>query len=154
MEGKEEDEPPPAPLFEPGELTSWSFYRAGIAEFIATFLFLYITILTVMGVNRALNVCLCGHPRKCLGLWWDHLCLCLLQCWYLRSAPPLFPSLQFSRFCIKSVCLQLHAIGGHINPAVTFGLFMARKLSLTKAVFYIVMQTVGVIAGAGVVKGF
>lgn len=54
---KDYKEPPPAPLFEPGELSSWSFYRAGIAEFIATFLFLYITILTVMGVSRAPNKC-------------------------------------------------------------------------------------------------
>lgn len=56
-EGKDYKEPPPAPLFEPGELTSWSFYRAGIAEFVATFLFLYITILTVMGVLKAPNKC-------------------------------------------------------------------------------------------------
>ena len=33
---KDYKEPPPAPLFEPGELRSWSFYRAGIAEFMAT----------------------------------------------------------------------------------------------------------------------
>lgn len=45
-------------------------------------------------------------------------------------------------------------IGGHINPAVTFGLFLARKLSLTRAVFYIIMQSLGALAGAGVVKGF
>ncbi|MCE7766802.1 aquaporin, partial [Pseudomonas putida] len=44
--------------------------------------------------------------------------------------------------------------GGHINPAVTFGLFLARKLSLTRAIFYIVMQCLGAICGAGVVKGF
>lgn len=56
-EGKDYKEPPPAPLFEPGELTSWSFYRAGIAEFIATFLFLYITILTVMGVVKSPSKC-------------------------------------------------------------------------------------------------
>ncbi|XP_019241655.1 PREDICTED: aquaporin-1-like [Nicotiana attenuata] len=43
--------------------------------------------------------------------------------------------------------------GGHINPA-TFGIFLARKLSLTRAVFYIVMQCLGAICGAGVVKGF
>ncbi|XP_019244613.1 PREDICTED: probable aquaporin PIP1-5 [Nicotiana attenuata] len=43
---------------------------------------------------------------------------------------------------------------GHINPAVTFGMFLARKLSLTRAVFYIVMQCLGAICGAGVVKGF
>ncbi|KAF5738466.1 aquaporin PIP-type 7a-like [Tripterygium wilfordii] len=44
--------------------------------------------------------------------------------------------------------------GGHINPAVTFGLFLARKLSLVRAIFYIVMQCLGAICGAGVVKGF
>ncbi|KAL1549848.1 Aquaporin PIP1-2 [Salvia divinorum] len=57
---KDYKEPPPAPLFEPGELTSWSFWRAGIAEFMATFLFLYITVLTVMGLL---------HRRN---LWWTH----------------------------------------------------------------------------------
>lgn len=54
---KDYQEPPPAPLFDAGELHSWSFWRAGIAEFMATFLFLYITILTVMGVFRAPNKC-------------------------------------------------------------------------------------------------
>lgn len=54
---KDYKEPPPAPLFEPGELQSWSFWRAGIAEFVATFLFLYITVLTVMGVSRSPNKC-------------------------------------------------------------------------------------------------
>lgn len=44
--------------------------------------------------------------------------------------------------------------GGHINPAVTFGLFLARKLSLTRTVFYMIMQCLGAICGAGVVKGF
>ena len=54
---KDYKEPPPAPFFKAGELKSWSFYRAGIAEFVATFLFLYIGILTVMGVKRAPSMC-------------------------------------------------------------------------------------------------
>ncbi|KAK4385354.1 UNVERIFIED_CONTAM: putative aquaporin PIP1-5 [Sesamum angustifolium] len=54
---KDYTEPPPEPLFVPSELTSWSFYRAGIAEFIATFLFLYVSILTVMGVNKSDSKC-------------------------------------------------------------------------------------------------
>lgn len=37
---------------------------------------------------------------------------------------------------------------------MTFGLFLARKLTLTRAVFYMVMQCLGAICGAGVVKGF
>jgi aquaporin PIP len=56
-DGKDYKEPPPAPLFDPSELTSWSFYRAGIAEFVATFLFLYITVLTVMGVAQSDSKC-------------------------------------------------------------------------------------------------
>ncbi|KAL2892183.1 putative aquaporin PIP1-4 [Bienertia sinuspersici] len=110
---KDYKEPPPAPLFEPGELQSWSFWRAGIAEFMATFLFLYITVLTVMGVKRAPNMCASVGIQ---GIAW--------------------------------------AFGGHINPAVTFGLLLGRKLSLTRAIFYMIMQCLGAICGAGVVKGF
>ncbi|XP_051119001.1 aquaporin PIP1-3 isoform X1 [Andrographis paniculata] len=125
---KDYKEPPPAPLFEPGELTSWSFYRAGIAEFIATFLFLYISILTVMGVNRA--------PNKCASVG-------------IQGIAWAFGGMIFALvYCTAGIS------GGHINPAVTFGLFLARKLSLTRAVFYIVMQCLGAICGAGVVKGF
>ena len=125
---KDYKEPPPAPLFEPGELSSWSFYRAGIAEFIATFLFLYITVLTVMGVKRAPNMCASVGIQ---GIAWA------------------FGGMIFALvYCTAGIS------GGHINPAVTFGLFLARKLSLTRAVFYMIMQCLGAICGAGVVKGF
>lgn len=49
--GKDYHDPPPAPLFDAAELSKWSFYRALIAEFIATLLFLYVTILTVIGYS-------------------------------------------------------------------------------------------------------
>ncbi|KAF2319028.1 hypothetical protein GH714_012595 [Hevea brasiliensis] len=128
QDDKDYTEPPAAPLFEPTELTSWSFYRAGIAEFIATFLFLYISVLTVMGVVKA--------PTKCStvgiqGIAWS------------------FGGMIFALvYCTAGIS------GGHINPAVTFGLFLARKLSLTRALYYMVMQCLGAICGAGVVKGF
>lgn len=48
-------DPPPAPLVDAEELTKWSFYRAIIAEFIATLLFLYITILTVIGYKSQVD---------------------------------------------------------------------------------------------------
>lgn len=57
QDAKDYREAPPAPLFEPRELTSWSFYRAGIAEFVGTFLFLYVTVLTVMGVAKSPSKC-------------------------------------------------------------------------------------------------
>ncbi|XP_076932883.1 aquaporin PIP1-2-like [Bidens hawaiensis] len=125
---KDYEEPQPTPLFEPSELSSWSFYRAGIAEFIATFLFLYVSVLTVMGVVKS--------PTKCgiigiQGIAWA------------------FGGMIFALvYCTAGIS------GGHINPAVTFGLFLARKLSLTRALFYMVMQCLGAICGAGVVRGF
>ncbi|KAL6980668.1 Aquaporin PIP1-2 [Sarracenia purpurea var. burkii] len=125
---KDYTDPPPAPLFEPGELSSWSFYRAGIAEFVATFLFLYITVLTVMGVVSA--------PTKCSTVG-------------IQGIAWAFGGMIFALvYCTAGIS------GGHINPAVTFGLLLARKLSLTRAVFYMVMQCLGAICGAGVVKGF
>ncbi|XP_058748174.1 probable aquaporin PIP-type 7a [Vicia villosa] len=127
-EPKDYQEPPPAPLFEFSELTSWSFYRAGIAEFIATFLFLYITVLTVMGVVRESSKC------KTVGI---------------QGIAWAFGGMIFALvYCTAGIS------GGHINPAVTFGLFLARKLSLPRAIFYMVMQVLGAICGAGVVKGF
>ena len=44
--------------------------------------------------------------------------------------------------------------GGHINPAVTFGLFLGRKVSLIRALLYIVAQCAGAICGTGLAKGF
>lgn len=54
---KDYNEAPPAPLLDAVGLRSWSFWRAGIAEFVATFLFLYVTVLTAMGVSRSRNKC-------------------------------------------------------------------------------------------------
>uniref|UniRef100_A0A453P4N7 Uncharacterized protein n=1 Tax=Aegilops tauschii subsp. strangulata TaxID=200361 RepID=A0A453P4N7_AEGTS len=93
---KDYSDPPPAPIVDFEELTKWSLYRAVIAEFVATLLFLYITVAT----------------------------------------------------CTAGVS------GGHINPAVTFGLFLARKVSLIRALLYIIAQCLGAICGVGLVKGF
>lgn len=94
----------------------------------ATFLFLYITILTVMGVVSSKTKC---STVGIQGIAWS------------------FGGMIFALvYCTAGIS------GGHINPAVTFGLLLARKLSLTRAVFYIVMQCLGAICGAAVVKGF
>ena len=54
-EGKDYRDPPPAPLLDMEELKQWSFYRALIAEFVATFLFLYIGVGTVVGYKGVHN---------------------------------------------------------------------------------------------------
>ena len=55
--GKDYVDPPPAPLFDAGELKLWSFWRACIAEFVATLLFLYITVATVIGYKKEADAC-------------------------------------------------------------------------------------------------
>ncbi|KAD5803465.1 hypothetical protein E3N88_14825 [Mikania micrantha] len=104
---KDYQDPPPAPFFDADELTKWSFYRALIAEFVATLLFLYVTVLTVIGYKHQTD------PK-----------------------------------------LNTDQCGGHINPAVTFGLFLARKVSLIRALGYMIAQCLGAICGVGLVKAF
>ncbi|KAJ8419093.1 hypothetical protein AAFF_G00005920 [Aldrovandia affinis] len=43
-----------------------------------------------------------------------------------------------------------HISGGHINPAVTVAMVCTKKLSLAKAVFYLIAQCLGAIVGAGI----
>ncbi|XP_014718377.3 aquaporin-5 [Equus asinus] len=43
--------------------------------------------------------------------------------------------------------------GGHINPAITLALFVGNQISLLRALFYVVAQLVGAIAGAAILYG-
>ena len=135
---KDYTDPPPAPLIDMEELTKWSFYRALIAEFIATLLFLYITVATVIGyksqvdqnTHTDVDQVNCGGVGI-LGIAW-----------------------AFGGMIFILVYCTAGISGGHINPAVTFGLFLARKVSLIRAVMYMVAQCLGAICGVGLVKGF
>lgn len=127
---KDYHDPPPAPLIDPDELTQWSLYRAIIAEFIATLLFLYITVLTVIGYKSQSDTDPCGGVGI-LGIAW-----------------------AFGGMIFILVYCTAGISGGHINPAVTFGLFLARKVSLVRALMYMIAQCLGAICGVGLVKAF
>ncbi|KAJ4781822.1 Plasma membrane intrinsic protein PIP2 [Rhynchospora pubera] len=123
------DEPEPTPLLDMSEFTKWSLYRALIAEFIATLLFLYITIATVIGYKNQ------SMADTCTGVG------------FLGVAWAFGGSIFVLVYCIGGIS------GGHINPAVTFGLLVGRKISLARAILYIIAQCLGAICGAGIVKG-
>ncbi|KAL3829186.1 hypothetical protein ACJIZ3_017988 [Penstemon smallii] len=126
--GKDYHDPPPAPLIDLDELRKWSFYRALIAEFIATLLFLYVAVLTVIGYNSQSATDECGGVGI-LGIAW-----------------------AFGGMIFVLVYCTAGVSGGHINPAVTFGLLLGRKVSLIRALLYMVAQCVGAICGVGLVK--
>lgn len=120
-------DPTPAPLLDVNEFKLWSFYRAIIAEFVATFLFIYITLSTI--IEQANAKVLCGGVGT-LGIAW-------------AIGGMIFVLV----YCTAGIS------GGHINSAITFGLLVARKVSLNRALFYIVAQCLGAICGAATVKG-
>ncbi|KAL5565672.1 hypothetical protein UlMin_028836 [Ulmus minor] len=134
FQAKDYTDPPPTPLFDAAELTQWSFYRAVIAEFIATLLFLYITVLTVIGYSQQTDDQAGGNECNGVGI--------------LGIAWAFGGMIFILVYCTAGIS------GGHINPAVTFGLFLARKVSLLRAVFYMVAQCLGAICGCGLVKAF
>ncbi|KAL0436432.1 UNVERIFIED_CONTAM: Aquaporin PIP2-7 [Sesamum radiatum] len=131
---KDYHDPPPAPLVDVEELTKWSFYRALIAEFIATLLFLYVTVLTVIGYKSQTDITHGGDECGGVGI--------------LGIAWAFGGMIFILVYCTAGIS------GGHINPAVTFGLFLARKVSLIRALLYMVAQCLGAICGVGLVKAF
>ncbi|KAL7594322.1 aquaporin PIP2-1 [Lactuca sativa] len=129
-------QPLAAPLIEAAELAKWSFYRAIIAEFVATGLFLYITVSTVIGYKRSQNDSTKNIPGYCggvglLGLAW-----------------------AFGGMIFVLVYNTAGISGGHLNPAVTFALLLARKVTIPRAIMYILAQCSGATCGCWLVKAF
>jgi MIP family channel proteins len=62
-------------------------------------------------------------------------------------------SLTFGLTVATIVLCIGHVSGGHINPAVTVSLLAARKISLIRAVAFIVGQCGGALCGAGILMG-
>ena len=44
--------------------------------------------------------------------------------------------------------------GGHLNPAVTVAALATKKISILRAILYIVAQSIGAIVGAALLRGF
>ena len=61
-------------------------------------------------------------------------------------------SLAFGLSVATIVWSIAHVSGGHINPGVTIGFLVTRKISLVRALLYIGVQTVGAVMGAVVLK--
>ncbi|KAJ4774310.1 Plasma membrane intrinsic protein [Rhynchospora pubera] len=117
-----------APFLGVEELSKWPLYRATITEFVAMLLFLYVTVATVIGYSH-------------------------------QSDPNAFPDSQCGGVGVEGIAWAFGGMifilvyctagisGGHINPAVTFGLLVGRKVPLIRAIFYMVAQMLGAICG-------
>lgn len=66
---------------------------------------------------------------------------------------PLLVSLCFGLSIATMVQCFGHISGAHVNPAITAAMIVTRKLSLAKAIFYLLAQCVGAIVGAAILFG-
>ena len=73
----------------------------------------------------------------------------------LVPMPPSYVQISFSFGLVVGTmvwCIA-HVSGGHINPAVTIGCLIARKVTIVRAILYIIAQSAGGIAGAAILYG-
>ncbi|XP_058985882.1 aquaporin AQPAn.G isoform X2 [Musca domestica] len=63
-----------------------------------------------------------------------------------------FKALAFGLGVFMAITIVGHLSGGHVNPAVTIGMLIAGRISALRAVFYIIFQCLGAIAGTAAVK--
>ncbi|MBI4608541.1 MAG: MIP family channel protein [Candidatus Rokubacteria bacterium] len=99
-------------------------WRAALAEFIATLLFIFLGAGTVVVTG---------------GLMKEGL----------TSARLVAIALAHGFAIALLVAATAKLSGGHINPAVTFGALVTGKISLPTAIWYVVAQLVGAVVGAG-----
>ncbi|HVH68139.1 MAG TPA: aquaporin [Gemmatimonadales bacterium] len=96
------------------------------AEFIGTLLFVF------LGAGSVVAVAAAGPASSAVG--------------------PLSVALAHGIAMGVIVSMTMSISGGHMNPAVTFGLWIANKIGGRLAWQYIGAQVVGAVAGAGLVK--
>lgn len=78
--------------------------------------------------------------------------------WSAKEEKPSPPDLVVISLCFGLSIATLvqcfgHISGAHINPAVTAAMVATRKLSLAKAVFYLLAQCLGAVVGAAILYG-
>ncbi|CAM9492763.1 unnamed protein product [Ascophyllum nodosum] len=112
------------------EILSYDLFRGAIAEFIGMMIFLFnvITVARLVGERNAM-----GNEA---------------------SASILLIAFEFGLSIFVLVYILAHASGAHLNPAVSLGLLVGKRISLEKFVIYFIVQVLGSLAGAAIATTF
>jgi len=107
------------------DVRSLAMWKAALAEFIGTMM------LAMVG---------CG---TCLGQRWENV----------QNPTTVQIALSFGLIVATMVWSIGHVSGGHINPAISVAFFITRRISLIKAIVYVLAQTVGATCGVAILAG-
>lgn len=99
-------------------------FKSAVAEFISTFIFVF----AGSGSGLAYNKLTGNGPASPTGL--------------------ISAAIAYGFALFVAVAVSANISGGHVNPAVTFGLFVGGNISLFRAVLYIIAQLLGAVVAA------
>ncbi|URD96789.1 hypothetical protein MUK42_30386 [Musa troglodytarum] len=108
--------------------------RAALSEFIATALFVF------------------AAEGSILSLAWIHACALLVAGKLYKDTSTagglVVVAIAHALALAVAVAIAFNISGGHVNPAVTLGALVGRRISLVRAVFYWVAQLLGAVVAA------
>src|SRR6218665_2022478 len=123
------------------DLKTRRFWVALVAEFLGTLLLVLV----------ACGSC-ASFPVTTPGYCTVNQTLCFPEKTKNRPGDFVQIALAFGLSVATIVWSIAHVSGGHINPGVTIGFLVTRKISLVRAILYIAVQTVGATLGAVILQ--
>nr|XP_019969185.1 PREDICTED: aquaporin-1-like [Paralichthys olivaceus] len=106
------------------EIKTWAFWRAFLAEALGMTIFVFIGLSAAIGDRNN------TYPDQ-----------------ELKVAFAFGLAIATLAQCIG------HISGAHLNPAITLGLLVSCQMSILRALFYIIAQVLGAVAGSAIVYG-
>ncbi|XP_032677822.1 aquaporin AQPAn.G-like isoform X3 [Odontomachus brunneus] len=93
-----------------------------------------------------------GLPRALLAEFLGTLLLNFFGCGAVVTGNVIAISLAFGLAVMGAIQGIGHVSGGHINPAVTFGLLIVGKVPIIRGILYVLAQCAGAITGSAILR--
>ncbi|XP_019700939.1 aquaporin AQPAn.G isoform X1 [Harpegnathos saltator] len=93
-----------------------------------------------------------GLPRALLAEFFGTLLLNFFGCGAVVTGNVVAISLAFGLTVMAAIQGIGHVSGGHVNPAVTFGLLVVGKVPVIRGILYVLAQCAGAIAGSAILR--
>lgn len=123
-----------------------------LAEFISTFIFVFFGVGSAISAGETFFfsliwdflVWLVGHTARVSCCWWASLCVGKMTSDVASDETILVAVAMGHAFALfVAVYTAANLSGGHVNPAITFGLMLGGHVSILHGIFYWMAQLLG-----------